>query len=80
MKALDPFDCVPRISPALAERLIKTVREAMKLGISNFPCAPAITVHVWVGALDKEITNANDAKETIYRLGKAIAGVKEACP
>lgn len=64
MDALTPFACVPRITPATAAELVQLAEE--------FGYHAAITVHVWTRALDKEVTNEVDARESICRLKEAL--------
>ncbi|RJX18532.1 MAG: hypothetical protein C4570_06540 [Ammonifex sp.] len=68
MDALAPFQCTPRIKPETAAELVKLSEE--------HGYQAAITVHVWVKCLDKEVTNEADAQTSIARLKEAISKTK----
>ena len=60
MRALAPAQSLPRITPETARQLVEL---ATQIGYES-----AITVHVWVNALDKEVANETDALATIQNL------------
>lgn len=74
MNALTMFEATPRIKPDTAKKLYNLIENDMSKSLRDLLHIHgiAITIHIWQGALDKEITNENDVAETIQKIENKI--------
>lgn len=74
MEALSMFEATPRIKPETAKKLYELIDNDMSKSLKDLLKINgiAITIHIWQGALDKEITNEVDAQTTIDKIEHRI--------